>query len=120
MLAVVKMPHTSFTVSGDIPENILSILKTYYKKHLILEDEKSEYVEASTMDWYKEAEKRQTPAKTLRFYRTLNKLTQLQLAEKLGVTKQFISNMETGQKPISRKTAYLLSEIFGIDAGRFI
>ncbi|MGI0517241.1 helix-turn-helix transcriptional regulator [Treponema denticola] len=120
MLAVVKMPHTSFTVSGDIPENILSILKTYYKKHLILEDEKNEYVEASTMDWYKEAEKRQTPAKTLRFYRTLNKLTQVQLAEKLGVTKQFISNMETGQKPISRKTAYLLSEIFGIDAGRFI
>ena len=115
MLAVVKMPHTSFTVSGDIPENILNILKTYYKKHLILEDEKSEYVEASTMDWYKEA-----PAKTLRFYRTLNKLTQVQLAEKLGVTKQFISNMETGQKPISRKTAYLLSEIFGIDAGRFI
>lgn len=57
MLAVVKMPHTSFTVSGDIPENILSILKTYYKKHLILEDEKNEYVEASTMDWYKEAEK---------------------------------------------------------------
>ena len=116
MLAVVKMPHTSFTVSGDIPENILNILKTYYKKHLILEDDKTEYVEASTMDWYKEAEKRQTPAKTLRFYRTLNKLTQVQL----GVTKQFISNMETGQKPISRKTAYLLSDIFGIDAGRFI
>jgi len=120
MLAVVKTPHTNFTVSGDIPENILNILKTQYKKNLIIQDEKDEYIEVSTMNWYKEAEKRQTPAKTLRFYRILNKLTQAQLAEKIGTTKQFISNMETGQKPISRKTAYLLSEVFDIDAGRFI
>ena len=120
MLAVVKMPHTSFTVSGDIPENILTLLKTQYEKYLILKDEKDEYIEASSMEWFKEAEKRQTPAKTLRFYRTLHKLTQEQLAVKLNTSKQFISNMETGQKPISRKTAYMLADIFNIDASRFI
>ena len=120
MLAVVKMPHTSFTVSGDIPENIMTILETSYKKYLTVNDEKDENVEATSMEWFKEAEKRQTPANTLRFYRNLHKFTQAQLAERLHTSRQFISNMETGQKPISRKTANILAKIFNIDAGRFI
>ena len=46
-------------------------------------------------------------------------MTQRELAEKLEVSKQKISNMEHNLKPVSRKTAYRLSEIFGIKPGRF-
>lgn len=37
----------------------------------------------------------------IRVYRTRNELRQDQLAKKLGVTVGFISNVETGKKPIS-------------------
>jgi transcriptional regulator with XRE-family HTH domain len=47
-------------------------------------------------------------------------MTQEDLAARLGVTKQKISNMEHGAKPVSRKTAYQLAEVFGISPGRFI
>jgi transcriptional regulator with XRE-family HTH domain len=72
------------------------------------------------MDWYREMKEKETPGDTLRFYRTLHKMTQDALAERLNVTKQKISNMEHNARPISRKTAYQLSEVFGISPGRFI
>jgi plasmid maintenance system antidote protein VapI len=47
-------------------------------------------------------------------------MTQEDLAVRIGVTKQKISNMEHNAKSISRKTAYQLAEVFGISPGRFI
>jgi plasmid maintenance system antidote protein VapI len=47
-------------------------------------------------------------------------MTQDELASHIGVTKQKISNMEHNVKPISRKTAYQLSEAFKVSPGRFI
>jgi DNA-binding XRE family transcriptional regulator len=72
------------------------------------------------MDWYKEMKEKETPGGTLRFYRTLHKMTQDALAERLNVTKQKITNMEHNAKPISRKTACQLAEVFKIRPGRFI
>ena len=82
--------------------------------------ENDELVLATEMEWYKEVKAEETPRGNLRFYRKLHTLTQLQLAEKLEITKQKISNMENGIIPISRKTACRLSEIFSVPAGRFI
>jgi len=50
----------------------------------------------------------------------MQNLTQIQLAEKLGVAKQFISDMERDYKPISRQMAKRLAALFSVDAGRFI
>ena len=47
-------------------------------------------------------------------------LTQSMLAEKLGTSKQFISDMENGRKPISKKMAKELSKIFDVSVARFI
>ncbi|MFA6857662.1 MAG: hypothetical protein WCR31_10670 [Treponema sp.] len=41
-------------------------------------------------------------------------------AEKLGNTKQRVSNMEHNLKPVGRRMAYRLAGIFGILAGRFM
>ena len=54
------------------------------------------------------------------FYRKLNGLTQVELAEKLDTTKQFISNMENNRKPISRIMAKKLSKLFKVSAANFI
>ncbi|MDR1930945.1 MAG: helix-turn-helix domain-containing protein [Treponema sp.] len=119
MLAVVKMPPIEFTVQGEIPDKYLNLLKKDFGPALsIFED--GETMAVTEMDWYREMEEKETPGDTLRFYRTLHRMTQEDLAVRLGITKQKISNMEHNAKPISRKTAYQLSEIFKTGPGRFI
>jgi DNA-binding XRE family transcriptional regulator len=119
MLAVVKKPPIEFTVRGDIPGKYLEILKEDFGHALSVFDD-SETMPVTEMDWYRETAEKETPGEVLRFYRTLHKMTQESLASRLGVTKQKISNMEHNAKPISRKTAYQLSEVFGISPGLFI
>jgi DNA-binding XRE family transcriptional regulator len=119
MLAVVKKPPIEFTVQGNIPGKYLGLLKKDFGPALsVFED--GETATVTEMDWYREMKEKETPGDTLRFYRTLHKMTQESLAAQIGVTKQKISNMEHNAKPISRKTAYQLSEVFGISPGRFI
>ena len=118
MLVVVKKHPTEFVIKGNLPRKYLALLKKDYGKNVIVEDD--EMVLATEMDWYKEIKAEETPGGNLRFYRKLHKLTQPQLAEKLEVSKQKISNMENSIIPISRKTAYRLSELFTVPAGRFI
>ena len=54
-----------------------------------------------------------TVGKLLRAYRTQNDLSAQELADKLGVTKGFISNVETGKKDISLEKALELAEDLG-------
>jgi DNA-binding XRE family transcriptional regulator len=116
----VKKPPTEFAIKGNIPKKYLTLLKKDYGKNLTIVNDKEELVDVREMNWYKEMKAKETPGDTLRFYRKLHKLTQEELGRKLGVPKQKISNMENALKPISRKMAHKLSEIFEIAAGRFI
>jgi DNA-binding XRE family transcriptional regulator len=47
-------------------------------------------------------------------------LTQAELAEKLGIKQNHVSDMETGKRPISRKMAVKLGEIFNISPRAFL
>jgi DNA-binding XRE family transcriptional regulator len=119
MLVVVKKRPTEFVIQGNIPKKYLTILKKDYGKALTIEED-SNYELAMESTWYKEMKAKETPGGNLRFYRKLHNMTQLQLAERLEVSKQKISNMENGIIPISRKTALQFSEVFTVPAGRFI
>ena len=77
-------------------------------------------IEEDDMDWYKEEAAKDTPGRILRFYRKLKGMTHLELAEMLGTSKQFISNLENDRKPISRMMAKKISLIFNVPASRFI
>lgn len=86
------------------------------KKQISLDD----MLNVEDMQWYKEEAAKDTPGRALRFYRKLKGMTQLELAEMLGTTKQFISNLENDRKPISRMMAKKLSEIYNVSVSRFI
>jgi transcriptional regulator with XRE-family HTH domain len=62
----------------------------------------------------------ETPGGNLRFYRRLHKMTQPNLGDILGISKQKVSNMENNIIPISRKTALRLAKIFKVPAANFI
>lgn len=82
--------------------------------------ERDDMVNAMDMEWFKELESEDTPGKNLRFYRKLIGMTQPELAKKLGTSKQFISDMENGRKPISKKTAKELAAVFDVSVARFV
>ena len=52
------------------------------------------------------------PGMVLRGFRNMEDMTQMDLAEKLGIHQHRVSEMESGKRPISIKMARKLSEIF--------
>lgn len=47
-------------------------------------------------------------------------LTQVELAERTGIPRRHISEMENGKRPIGKQTARKLSEVLNVDARRFL
>ena len=83
-------------------------------------ENKEDFVDFHDTEWFKEVEPELTPASNLVFYRTLMKMTQTELGEKLGVSKQVISDMEHERRSISKAMTKELAKIFNVSVDRFI
>ena len=116
----VKTPHTKIDMTGDIPEKIITMLKEVYGRKVTVSDD-DEFINIEDTEWYKIAKARVTPGKTMSIYRKMKNMTQAELGEKLGgISKQNISHMERDVKPISKKIAKQLSDIFNVSVEKFI
>jgi plasmid maintenance system antidote protein VapI len=60
------------------------------------------------------------PAAVLQGARLRNELTQVELAEKLNIRQNHVSEMEAGKRPISRKMAVKLEKVLNLPAKAFI
>jgi len=121
MQAVVKTSHIEISIKGDIPQNILNMLKEEYGKKVHITDEDDEYVNIFETDWYKKIKGEKKPGDNMKIYRKIHKMTQQKLGKLLGdIPKQHISNMENGIRPISKDTAKKLAKIFNVSVDRFI
>ena len=123
MLVVVNQPHTEgFRIVGSIPKDVLDFVERRYSRESIsiMDDDGDELIDPTEMDFYKEMKASETPGGNLRFYRRLVGMTQQELAEKLGMSKHHISDMENGRRAISKKTAKELATLFDTSVERFI
>ncbi len=122
MLAVVKTPLINIHIKGRIPTRLVTVLKKEYgNKVKLTKEDDDELLDVFQTDWYKRIKKTLTPGKNLKIYRQNLGLTQEQLGARLGnLPKQFVSNMENGIRPISKKTALKLSRIFKVSVAKFI
>lgn len=122
MQAHVKTPLTKINIEGDIHPKVLAVLKEVYGKKVKLVAEPEEKpIDIFSTNWYKELSAQMSPGKYMRIYRDNFKMTQEELGLKLGgISKQNISHMERGIRPISKKTAKQLSELFNVSVERFI
>ncbi len=123
MLVVVNRPHTEgFRIEGCIPKDVLDYVEMKYNKEniSIMDNNGDELIDPTELDFFKEMKASETPGGNLRFYRKLAGMTQKELAEKLGIAKQHVSNMERNERAISKKTAKELSRIFHVSPIRFI
>ena len=119
MQAVVKTPH--IRLEGNLPDFLLKYLRRRFGEVQVIEDEDNEFDEVTKSDWYKNIKAQTTSGDNLKIYREIHGLTQEQLGRKLGkFQRQHISNMETGRRPISKKTAIDLARLFDVSVEKFI
>jgi len=122
MLVVVNQPHINdFKIEGTISPSFLEDLKKEFGKDLSIKETDDKYW-MNANDWkpYQEWKENATPGAYVRNYRTRDNLTQSQLGDKLGVSKQYISDMENGRRSIGKEMAKRLSSLFGCPIERFI
>jgi addiction module HigA family antidote len=60
------------------------------------------------------------PGMVLNGFRLKMEMTQNELAEKLGISQNRVSDMETGKRPISKRMAERLSELFNVPRKAFL
>ena len=122
MQAVVKTPHIELQIKGNIPPKLISVLEEEFGTDLLLEKEQDdEVVNIFETEWYSQIKSSMTPGDTLKIYRENRGWTQAQLGAMLdGIPRQHVSNMERSIRPISKKTARKLAQIFKVSPGKFI
>ena len=120
MQAVVEAPPmrstekpVSFRIEGEnIPKAVLAFLDALFPDHVRIDDDE-DLVAVEDTDWYDKAKSRMTPAKALKIMRTNAGLTQMKLAEKIGMAKQNYNALERGARPISMMVAKKLADALG-------
>ena len=122
MQAVVKTPHIKIKIKGRISNRLLSVLKEEYGPEVkVISEADDEKMDVFETDWYKRIKGRMSPGQNLRVYRQNKGMTQVELGKLLGgLPRQNISNMEKGLRPISKKMALKLAELFDVSVDKFI
>lgn len=95
------------------PDMVDTVMQTMHRYGLREENESVPWREALP---FKDEE---WPQIVLRGGRTKEGLTQQQLAEKTGIHRSHISDMENGRRPIGKQNARKFAEVLNIDARLF-
>lgn len=128
MLAVVNQPRTqgteaaSFRIEGKVPKFVVMFLESAFSKALKVEvsdDEDDVAVPFEQTEWYKDIKASMTAGDTVKADRGLRGWTQKVLAQKLGISVQNLSEIERDVRPVSRKMAAKLAEVFGTDPAAY-
>ena len=128
MLAVVNQPRTqgteaaSFRIEGKVPKFVVMFLESAFNKALKVEvsdDEDYAAVPFEQTEWYKVVKASMTAGDTVKADRGLRGWTQKVLAQKLGISVQNLSEIERDVRPVSRKMAAKLAEVFNTDPAAY-
>jgi DNA-binding XRE family transcriptional regulator len=116
MLAVVKTPRTNLRISGFIPVPILRVLRNEFGEKLSVTSDKTDKDLESVFDSveYKNFKKRVSPADYIRTYRENAGLTQTELAEKLGVSRAYLCDIEHNRRAFSKQFAKQVADLLKI------
>jgi DNA-binding XRE family transcriptional regulator len=119
MQVVVKTPH--IRLDGEVTDELVDYLRQRFGEVEVIEDDDDELVEITESDWYRSIKATMSPGRNVRVYRELHGMTQAALGAKLGsFSRQNVSNMENGHRPISKAVAKRLAELFDVSVEKFI
>ena len=116
MLAVVKKPRIEISLQGENIEELLEWIRKKFEVS-ILTSESSDSVPIEETDFWKEMQSNRV-GNLLAGARLKAGVTQVQLAKKLGIRQNMISDYERGKRRLSPIMAERLAKILNIKVDR--
>ena len=116
MLALVKKPRIELSIQGDHVEELIDWIKKKYEVS-ILSSDADDSISVEETDFWKEMQSNRI-GNLLTGARLKADLTQAQLAKKLNVRQNMISDYERGKRRLSPAMAKRIAKILNIKIGR--
>jgi len=120
MIAMIKRP--GFEMKGDIPAAFLKVTQDFFGAddvEVVMEDGDG-FVNVFDTAWAKKMESMDSPGSNVKTYRKIHELTQANLADKLGIMRHHVTEIEKGRRAISKDMAHKLADLFKVPIDRFI
>lgn len=117
MLALVKKPHIEISIQGEHAAELLDWIRKKYEVAVLAEESGDEPVPIESTAYWKEMEKNRV-GNLLAGARLKAGLTQAQLAEKLGIRQNMVSDYERGRRTYSDAMARRLSKTLKVHEDR--
>ena len=109
MLALVKKPYIEISIHGEHVDELLAWIKKKYDVTVLADEPADESVSIESTEYWQEMEKNRI-GNLLAAARLKAGLTQTQLAEKLGIRQNMVSDYEHGRRTYSDTMGKRLSQ----------
>jgi len=116
MLALVKKPRIEISLQGEHVDELLDWISKKYEVSILASDD-SESIAIEKTDFWKEMQSNRI-GNLLSAARLKANLSQAQLADKLGIRQNMISDYERGKRRLSSSMAKRIAKILHIKVDR--
>ena len=117
MLAVVKKPHIELSIHGEQVGELVAWIRKKYDVEVLADEPEGTFVSIESTAYWKEMEKNRV-GNLLAGARLRAGLTQTQLAKKLGIGQNMVSDYERGRRTYSDAMAKRLSKTLKVKEER--
>jgi ribosome-binding protein aMBF1 (putative translation factor) len=114
MLALVKKPHIEISLHGERVAELVDWIKKKFEVTVLAEESGSEFVSIESTKYWEEMEKNRI-GNLLAGARLKAGLTQAQLADKLGIRQNMVSDYERGRRRYSDAMAKRISQALKVN-----
>ena len=109
MLALVKKPHIEISLHGEHVAELVDWIKKKFEVAVLAEEPEDEFVSIESTEYWKQMQKNRV-GNLLVGARLKAGLTQVQLADKLGIHQNMVSDYERGRRTYSDAMAKRISQ----------
>jgi ribosome-binding protein aMBF1 (putative translation factor) len=113
MLVLVKTPHIEISIRGERVEELIAWIRKKYDVSVVPREDGEDLVSVEETGFWKEMEKNRV-GNLLASARLKARLTQEQLAKKLGIKQNMVSDYERGRRRLSSPMAKRFSDVLRI------
>ena len=117
MLAIVKKPHIEISLHGDHVGELVAWIRKKYDIAVLAEEPDDEFVSIESTEYWREMERNRV-SNLLAGARLKAGLTQVELAEELGIRQNMVSDYERGRRTYSDAMAKRLSKTLKVKEER--
>ena len=113
MLALVKKPHIELSIQGDRVEELVAWIRKKYELSVLSAEDVEDSVPVEKTEFWRQMDRNRV-GNLLAGARLKTGLTQGQLAKKLGIRQNMVSDYERGRRSLSPAMAARFSDILRI------